>query len=153
MTAFIFNHPSDLLNTQGKTLGTSTWKTIEQERINIFADATNDHQWIHTDTEKAIHGPFGATIAHGFLILSFVSHLLEEIIDIQNISMMINYGCNKVRFINPVKVGAKIRGTGTIIAVKQNDDKTIQVVIQVTIEIEKETKPACVAEIVLRIFG
>ena len=133
----------------GEDLGQSDWLVIEQERINLFADATDDHQWIHVDVEKAKDGPFGAPIAHGYLTLSLVNHFLPSLITVPTASMGINYGCNKVRFPSPVPVGSKIRASGQIAEV---DDVAggVQVVVKVTVEVEGTPKPACIAETVSR---
>jgi acyl dehydratase len=133
----------------GKPLGPSAWLLIEQDRINLFADATDDHQWIHVDVERAKEGPFGAPIAHGYLTLSLVSHFLPQLLTVPNAKMGVNYGCNKVRFPAPVPVGSKIRASGEITEV---DDVAggVQVVVRVTIEIEGGSKPACVVESVSR---
>ena len=133
----------------GEDLGQSDWLVIEQERINLFADATDDHQWIHVDAEKAKDGPFGAPIAHGYLTLSLVNHFLPSLITVPTASMGINYGCNKVRFPSPVPVGSKIRASGQIAEV---DDVAggVQVVVKVTVEVEGTPKPACIAETVSR---
>lgn len=133
----------------GTELGPSDWLEITQERINLFADATDDHQWIHVDPERAAAGPFGTTIAHGFLTLSLVSHLMPQVIRVNGISMGINYGANKVRFPSPVPVGSRIRARGVLQSV---DDLPggLQVTILVTIEIEGREKPACVVESVSR---
>ena len=133
----------------GKTLGPSEWLRIEQDRINLFADATDDHQWIHVDVERAKQGPFGAPIAHGYLTLSLVSHFLPQLMVVPNAKMGVNYGCNKVRFPAPVPVGSKIRATGEIAGVEEIPGGA-QVVVRVTIEVEGGTKPACVVESVSR---
>src|SRR3972149_10654142 len=113
--ATVFNTPAELKAAVGKHLGSSDWLTITQERINQFADATGDHQWIHVDPERAKTGPFGACIAHGYLTLSLVNMFLPQIVDVRGIRMGVNYGCDKVRFPSPVKVGARIRGSGELI--------------------------------------
>jgi acyl dehydratase len=144
-----FSSVDELKAAVGKPLGQSEWLTIEQDRVNLFADATDDHQWIHVDVERAKQGPFGAPIAHGYLTLSLVSHFLPQLMLVTGAKMGVNYGCNKVRFPAPVPVGAKIRATGEIISV---DDVAggAQIVTRVTIEIEGGAKPACVAECVSR---
>jgi acyl dehydratase len=133
----------------GKTLGPSEWLQIEQDRINLFADATDDHQWIHVDVERARQGPFGAPIAHGYLTLSLVSHFLPQLMVVPNAKMGVNYGCNKVRFPAPVPVGSKIRASGEIASVEEIPGGA-QVVVRVTVEVEGGTKPACVVESVSR---
>jgi acyl dehydratase len=144
-----FDSVAELTAAIGKPLGPSEWLVIEQERINLFADATDDHQWIHVDVERAKQGPFGAPIAHGYLTLSLVSHFLPQLLVVPNAKMGVNYGCNKVRFPAPVPVGSKIRASGEIV---QADEIAggAQVVVRVTIEIDGVTKPACVVESVSR---
>jgi acyl dehydratase len=144
-----FSSVDELKAAIGKPLGQSEWLTIEQERVNLFADATDDHQWIHVDVERAKEGPFGAPIAHGYLTLSLVSHFLPQLMVVPAAKMGVNYGCNKVRFPAPVPVGSKIRAVGEITSV---DDVAggAQIVTRVTIEIEGGAKPACVAECVSR---
>jgi acyl dehydratase len=133
----------------GKTLGPSKWLTVEQQRINLFADATDDHQWIHVDVERAKQGPFGAPIAHGYLTLALVNHFLPQLVSVPNAKMGVNYGCNKVRFPAPVPAGARIRGVGEITQVDPIDGG-VQVVVRVTVEIENGGKPACIADTVSR---
>ncbi|HVU75128.1 MAG TPA: MaoC family dehydratase [Mycobacteriales bacterium] len=129
----------------GTHLGHSDWVVIDQERIDTFAEATGDHQWIHVDPEKAAEGPFGATIAHGYLTLSLTNMLLPQIVDVQGFSMGINYGTEKVRFPAPVLVGSRVRAGAELVAV---DDVAggVQTTMRVTVEIEEGTKPACVVE-------
>ncbi|KMS92278.1 MaoC family dehydratase [Prauserella rugosa] len=131
----------------GEHLGTSEWHTVTQEQVNLFADATFDHQWIHVDAERAADGPFGGTIAHGFLTLSLLPRLAKDIYRVDGLSMGINYGLNKVRFPQPVKVGARIRASAELAEVTPAKQGT-QAVVRWTIEIEDEAKPACVAEMV-----
>ena len=144
-----FQTAEEILAAVGKTLGTSDWLTIEQDRIDRFADATDDHQWIHTDPERAKNGPFGAPIAHGYLTLSLVNAFLPELISVPSASMGVNYGCNKVRFPAPVPVGSRIRGSGEIVEAARVEGG-VQVVVRVTVEIEGGGKPACVADTVSR---
>lgn len=148
----VFGSIDDILGLVGKPLGESEWITITQERVNLFADATDDHQWIHVDPVKAKAGPFGACIAHGYLSLSLVSRFLPEIATLQNLRMGVNYGTDKVRFPNAVKVGARIRGKGELIAAEKTKDGGVQATIRVTIEIEGETRPACVADTIARYY-
>ena len=133
----------------GRHLGYSDWLTMTQERIDGFADATEDHQWIHVDPERAAAGPFGAPIAHGYLTLSLVSHFLPQVVEVKGISMGINYGTNKVRFPAPVRVGARIRGGVEMVSV-EDVNGGVQATARVTVEIEGADKPACVAEIISR---
>lgn len=147
----IFKTPNELLDNIGKDLGTTEWLTIEQDRINGFADATGDHQWIHVDPEKAKDGPFGACIAHGYLTLSLVNYFLPELIDVQGISMGVNVGLDRVRFPSPVTVGSRIRGRGEVVQVEEMKGG-IQSVVRVTVEIEGAEKPACIADTISRYF-
>ncbi|MBE7187938.1 MAG: MaoC family dehydratase [Jatrophihabitans endophyticus] len=128
---------------------------MEQARIDTFADATEDHQWIHVDPQRAADGPFGTTIAHGFLTLSLVPYFANQLRDLENVAMGINYGLNKVRFPTPVPVGSRMRGRATLLSVERIDGgnaPAAQLVNQVSIEIENVAKPACVAEMVSRIY-
>ncbi|KAB2370611.1 MaoC family dehydratase [Actinomadura montaniterrae] len=137
----------------GQDLGHSAWLDITQERVNTFADATDDHQWIHTDPEKAKDGPFGAAIAHGYLTLSLVIPLFNDLLDIQGTKMSINYGLEKVRFPSPVRVGAKIRLAGKVAEVTDVPGGGVQMVCDFTVEIDGEAKPACVAQAVYRHYA
>lgn len=146
-----YNHPNDLLQAKDTELGVTEWLTITQERINLFADATDDHQWIHVDPEQAQAGPFGACIAHGYLTLSLVNYFLPQLIDVKNVSMGVNYGCDTVRFPNIVRAGSRVRGRGVIVdafAVKGG----IQNVVRVSVEVENEERPACVVDTISRYY-
>lgn len=147
----IFKHPRDLLQGVGKELGGSEWLLIDQQRINLFADATGDHQWIHVDPVKAKDGPFGACIAHGYLSLSLVNMFLPQIVEVQNLKMGVNYGCEKVRFPAPVPVNSKVRGRGELISVEEVKGG-FQAVIRVTVEIEGNDRPACVIDTISRYY-
>lgn len=147
----VFKHPNELLNAVGQNLGASEWLQIDQDRINLFADATGDHQWIHVDPVKAAEGPFGACIAHGYLTLSLVNLFLPQIVDVQGISMGVNVGCGKIRFPLPVKVGSRVRGVGELVEATE-EKGGVQAVIRVTVEIEGESKPACVVDTISRYF-
>ena len=147
----VFKHPADLLSAVGQHLGHSEWITIEQQRINQFADATDDHQWIHVDEEKAQAGPFGKTIAHGYLSLSLANKFLPEIMQVQSVKMGVNYGCDKVRFPAPVPVGSKVRGSGEMISAEEVKGG-FQVVVRMTIEIEGGDRPACVIDTISRFY-
>ncbi|GAA4491143.1 MaoC family dehydratase [Actinoallomurus oryzae] len=137
----------------GADLGRTDWLEITQERVNMFADATDDHQWIHTDPERAATGPFGATIAHGYLTLSLIIPLFTRLLAIEGISMSINYGLDKVRFPQPVKVGAKIRLHGTVESVDDVRGNGVEMRLAFTVEIEGSDKPACAARAVLRHYA
>lgn len=149
--ATVFTTPFALKGKVGEILGESEWLTIDQDRINLFAEATGDHQWIHVDPERAKDGPFGCCIAHGYLTLSLVNLFLPQIIDVQGISMGVNYGCEGIRFPNAVKVGAKVRGVGELVAVEEVKG-AIQSTVRVTVEIEGEDRPACVVNTISRYF-
>ena len=136
----------------GQELGESDWLEVDQDRIDRFADATGDHQWIHVDREKAASGPFGTTIAHGFLTLSLIPALTGGLLKIDGVRMGINYGLNKVRFPNPVRTGSRVKATVRNLSV-EDVQGGIQVVNEVTVSIDGEPKPACVAETVTRLYG
>jgi acyl dehydratase len=150
--ATIFSNAEEILGAVGQTLDSSGWVTIEQDRINLFADATDDHQWIHVDADKAATGPFGTTIAHGYLTLSLCSRFLPEIMLVKNMKMGVNVGVNKVRFTNAVKVGSRIRGKGELVEASQAKDGGVQMVVRITVEIEGEDRPACVADTISRFY-
>ncbi len=147
----IFDNPAALLPAVGQHLGYSDWLVIEQQRINQFAEATGDHQWIHVDEARAASGPFGKTIAHGYLTLSLANLFLPQIMQVDNISMGVNYGCEKVRFPAPVPVGSRVRGGGEIISAEEVKGG-VQVVVRMTIEIEGSDRPACVIDTISRFF-
>lgn len=145
----VFNDLGELVAAQGSELGPTDWMEITQERVNVFADATDDHQWIHVDPDKAASGPFGGTIAHGLLTLALVPHFSHQLYSVKGISLAVNYGYDKVRFINPVKVGARIRARAVLSAVKQLEGAA-QTTMTVTVEIEGADKPAAVVEQIIR---
>ena len=148
MTTVAFD---DLAGLAGTSLGSSEWLEVTQKRIDLFADATDDHQWIHVDPERARTGPFGAPIAHGFLTLSLVIPLWTALFDVSGVSTKVNYGVNKVRFPAPVPVGARIRLSGTVLSVTPVDGGA-QITADVVVEIEGGAKPACVAQPVFRFY-
>lgn len=150
--AVIFNTPRELLGKEGTKLDASDWLLIEQDRIDAFGQVTGDLQWIHVDPERAKDGPFGATIAHGYLTLSLVNLFLPQMIDVRGFSAGVNVGIDKLRFLNPVVVGSRIRGTGEIISVEEVKGSAIQSVVRVTVEIEGKEKPACVVDTISRYF-
>lgn len=137
---------------EGDVLGTSDWMVVEQERIDRFAEATGDHQWIHVDPERAKDGPFGATIAHGFLTLSLLPPLLNSLYRVDNVTMAVNYGLDKVRFMAPVRVQSKIRATAKVLTVTAMEG-AVQAVFETTFEIEGSEKPAAVVQSIVRYFG
>jgi acyl dehydratase len=151
MARVVFESPRDLKSAVGKHLGYSEWLTMEQDRVDKFADATGDHQWIHVDVERAKTGPFGATIAHGYLTLSLVSHFITQIMEVRGFELAVNYGTNKVRFPAPVKVGSRIRGGAEVVSVEESKGGILSIV-RVTVEIEGEDRPGCIAETVSLYF-
>jgi acyl dehydratase len=144
----VFNGIDELEKVVGEHLGHSDWHTVTQEKVDQFADATGDHQWIHVDTERARSGPFGGTIAHGYMTLSLVPMLNAQIYRVDGLSMGINYGCNKVRFPAPVPVGSRVRAGAELVELSSTPQGA-QAVIRTTIEIEDGEKPACVADTVV----
>ncbi len=147
-----FTSTDQLSDAVGEDLGTTEWLEITQDRVDAFADATGDHQWIHVDVERAKKGPFGGTIAHGYLTLSLIPQFTPELFSLETPGARLNYGVNKVRFPNPVKVGKRIRATAQIAEVSDVPAGT-QLVTRYTLEIEDESKPACVAETVVLLLG
>lgn len=151
MTARIFETPAALLGAVGELLGPSEWLTIEQDRVDLFARATDDHQWIHVDPERARDGPFGGTIAHGYLTMSLVNRFLPELLEVRGVSMGVNVGVDRLRFLNPVRTGARIRGLGEIVSAEEVKGG-VQCVVRVTVEIEGEDKPACIVDTISRFY-
>jgi len=135
----------------GTHLGYSDYRTVTQEQVNLFADATGDHQWIHVDPERAAAGPFGHTIAHGYLTLSLVPVLCSGLLTVQGVTMGINYGSNKVRFTSPVPVGSDVRAGATLASVEEVSGG-VQIAMDVTVEIKGSEKPACVAQVLSRLY-
>jgi acyl dehydratase len=147
----VFNGADELKAAVGEQLGSSDWVTVDQKQVDTFAEATGDHQWIHVDVEKAKAGPFGGTIAHGFLTLSLLPIFSWQVYKIENVKMGINYGLNKVRFTSPVPVNSRLRGSYELLEVTEVKD-ALQVITKVTVEIEGSERPACVAEWVSRVY-
>ncbi|OBJ21078.1 MaoC family dehydratase [Mycobacterium colombiense] len=145
-----FESVTELAAAAGETLGHSEWVTISQEDVNLFADATGDHQWIHVDPERAAAGPFGKTIAHGFMTLALLPRLQHQIYTVNGIKLAINYGLNKVRFPAPVPVGSQVRAQSSLVSVDDVGNGAVQATISTTVEIDGSAKPACVAESVVR---
>lgn len=150
--AHVFASPRDLLGREGTDLGASDWLTIDQDRIDGFAEVTGDHQWIHVDPVRAETGPFGTTIAHGYLTLSLVNMFLPEILDVRGFSAGVNVGSDRLRFLSPVPVGSRVRGRGEILKVEEVRDGAIQSTVRVAIEIEGNDKPACVVDTISRYY-
>jgi len=143
--------PRDLIGQEGTQLGATDWLLIDQTRVNGFAEVTGDHQWIHVDVERAKDGPFGGTIAHGYLTMSLVNLFLPDLIEVRGFSHAVNVGADRLRFLSPVKVGSRIRGTGEIVSAEEIKG-AIQSVVRVTVEIEGSDKPACVVDTISRYF-
>ncbi|MFC5694726.1 MaoC family dehydratase [Pseudomonas sp. GCM10022186] len=137
----------------GEVVGTSDWVAIDQNRIDTFAEATGDHQWIHVDPERAAKGPFGKPIAHGFLTLSLLPTFMTNAFEVCNVKMGVNYGLNKVRFVQPVPVDSRLRAHFKVQSWEPLEGNGAQVTYEMTVEIEGAAKPACVAETILRVFG
>ena len=155
--AVVFESPRDLLGKDGTKLDASPWVTVDQARIDAFADCTGDHQWIHVDPVRAKDGPFGATIAHGYLTLSLVNMFMPEIVEVRRFSAGVNVGMDRTRFLAPVLVGSRLRGTGELMSAEEVKGGAIQAVIRVTVEIEGPDgqladKPACVVDTINRYF-
>lgn len=143
-------HLAELPALVGHEVAVSDWTTITQEQVNLFAQATGDHQWIHVDVEKAKAGPFGGPIAHGFLTLSLIPQFLQTSIEIRNSRMGVNYGLNKVRFTAPVPVGSRLRGRLKLLSCEPIDNNGLQMTWLVTVEREGSDKPVCIAESLTR---
>ncbi|MFC5697227.1 MaoC family dehydratase [Pseudomonas sp. GCM10022186] len=149
--AMIFETPAALLERVGEQLGHSDWISVEQSRIDQFAEATGDHQWIHVDPVRAASGPFGACIAHGYLTLALVNLFLPQIVEVRGISMGVNYGCDKVRFPNVVRAGSRVRGSAQLVAAEEVKGG-VQATIRVSVEIEGEERPGCVVDTISRYY-
>jgi len=147
----IFHSAEELRAAAGREAGPTDWITVEQSRVDEFADATDDHQWIHVEPARAASGPFGTTIAHGYLTLSLVNFFLPDLVRVAGAKMGVNYGTNKVRFPAAVKVGARIRGRAQVLEATDVPGG-VQIVVRVTIEIEGGERPACVADTISRFF-
>jgi acyl dehydratase len=142
----------DLTPLIGTHLGYSEYHTVTQEQVNLFADATDDHQWIHVDPERAKTGPFGQTIAHGYLTLSLIPVLLGSVMKVGGVAMGVNYGTNKVRFTSPVPVGSQIRAGATLASVEPVAGG-VQVALDVIVEVKDAAKPSCVAQVLFRYYS
>ena len=136
----------------GRDLGATDWMLLTQARIDIFADATGDHQWIHVDPERAKTGPFGACVAHGYLTLALANLFLPELVRYRRLKMGVNYGCDKVRFPAPVKVGARLRGRGQVVAAEPVKGDGVQLTVRISVEIEGTDKPGCVVDTISRLY-
>lgn len=149
--ARIYDTPRALIGQEGEPLGPTDWLEIDQARVDGFAAVTGDHQWIHVDVERAKQGPFGGTIAHGYLTMSLVNAFLPDLIEVRGFAHAVNVGLDRLRFLAPVKVGSRIRAVGEIVGVEEVKGG-VQSVVRVTIEIECGDKPACVVDTISRYF-
>jgi acyl dehydratase len=148
----VYESPAALIGAEGTALGPSGWLLVDQARVDGFAEVTGDHQWIHVDVERAREGPFGGTIAHGYLTLSLVNLFLPQLIEVRGFAHAVNVGADRLRFLSPVRVGSRIRGTGEIVSVEEIKG-AVQAVVRVTVEIEGADKPACVVDTISRYFA
>jgi acyl dehydratase len=146
----IFETLADLQALTGQPLGHSDWITVDQARVNAFAEATEDRQWIHVDPERAQSGPFGGPIAHGFLTLSLIPYFFETGFSVRETRMVVNYGLNKVRFTRPVPVGSRLRGAFRLLAMEDVAGGAVQLTVEVAVEAEGSAKPVCVAQSLAR---
>lgn len=148
----VFTTPAELLQRVGEPLGHSAWLTLDQARVDLFAEATGDHQWIHVDPQSAAKGPFGACIAHGYLTLALVNLFLPQLLEVRGISMGVNYGCDRVRFPNVVRVGSRVRGRAELVAAEEVKGG-VQATVRVSVEIEGEERPGCVVDTISRYYA
>lgn len=148
----VFASTAGVLGAVGRDLGTTDWLLVTQQRIDTFADATGDHQWIHVDPARAKAGPFGACVAHGYLTLALANLFLPQLVRYERLKMGVNYGCDKVRFPAPVRVGSRIRGHGLVVAAEAVKGDGVQVTLRITVQIEGADKPGCVVDTISRLF-
>ena len=148
----IFRSTAELEKAVGRELGPTDWFLVDQSRVDGFADVTEDHQWIHVDPERGAAGPFGATVAHGFLTVSLIPFFVNRLRRVEGARMGVNYGLNRVRFPAPVRVGSRIRARTTMTELERIDETTVQMVLRTVIEVEGGSKPACVADLVSRYY-
>jgi acyl dehydratase len=144
----VLEQPADLLGLVGQSLGTTEWITVTQQQVDLFADATGDRQWIHTDAERAAKGPFKGTIAHGYLTLSLTPAVIAQVLEIRELTAALNYGLNKVRFPAPVRVGSQVRAAVTVASAQQKTSG-VESVFKLTYEIDGQARPACVADVIV----
>lgn len=148
----VFESVDDLRTAVGTTIGHSDWHTVDQAQVDAFAEATGDRQWIHVDRERAAQGPFGTTIAHGYLVLSLLPILISQVYDVRGKRMGLNYGLNKVRFPAPVPTGSRIRVGVELVSVEDASDGGVQIALTATVRREGGEKPCCVAETLVRLY-
>lgn len=151
MSRLVAETPAALFGREGESFGPTDWLAIDQARVDRFAEATGDHQWIHVDPARAAEGPFGGTIAHGYLTMSLVNFFLPDLVEVRGVAMGVNVGADRLRFLNPVRVGKRVRGTAEVIAVEEIKG-AVQSTVRVTVEIEGEAKPACVIDTISRYY-
>jgi acyl dehydratase len=147
-----FRSADEILDAVGETLGTSPWLSVDQKRIDGFADVTDDHQWLHVDPERAAAGPFGTTIAHGYLTLSLLPAMVTQNYGFEGARMNVNYGLNRVRYTSPVPVDSSIRTTSVLTDAVRTDDGAVQVTFRHTVERDGSERPVCVADALSRIY-
>jgi len=152
MTAAVFHSPQEYQDAVGRSFGPTEWLTIDQHRVDQFAEATGDHQWIHVDAARAAAGPFGGTIAHGFLSLSLVNYFLPQLVRAEGLKHGVNYGCDRVRFPAALRTGARLRGRAEIVAAEDLGAGAVQVKMRITLEAEGVAKPVCVADTLSRLY-
>ena len=152
MTATVFRSAREYQEAVGHTFGPTDWLTVDQHRIDLFAEATGDDQWIHVDAARAATGPFGGTIAHGYLSLALVNYFLPQLVRAEGLRHGLNYGCDRVRFPAALRSGTRVRGLAEIVAAEQQPDGAVQVKIRVTLEAEGGGKPVCVADTLSRLY-
>ncbi|GGA63394.1 MaoC family dehydratase [Nitratireductor aestuarii] len=148
----VFSSPQDVIDNIGKKLGPTEWLEIDQDRIDMFAKATGDFQWIHVDPEKAKDGPFGRTIAHGYLTMSLINMFLPDMFEAQGAKMGVNYGSDRTRFPAPVPVGSRVRGVAELVNGEIIGDGAVQTTVRVSIEVEGSSKPGCVSDVIGRYY-
>ena len=148
----IFETPEAMLGLTDEPLGVSDWVDIDQDRIDGFARVTGDDQWIHVDPERARTGPFGATIAHGYLTVSLANLFLPQIIEVRGFSMGVNVGVDNIRFLSPVRVGSRLRGSGVLLLAEEAKAGSVQATVRITIEIAGEARPACILDPISRYY-
>jgi acyl dehydratase len=151
MNRLVAETPAALFGREGESFGPTDWLEIDQARVDRFAEATGDHQWIHVDPVRAAEGPFGGTIAHGYLTMSLVNFFLPDLVEVRGVAMGVNVGADRLRFLNPVRVGKRVRGTAEVVAVEEIKG-AVQSTVRVTVEIEGEAKPACIIDTISRYY-
>ena len=147
-----FNSVASVLAAVGQDLGRTDYSTIDQQHIDTFAEATGDDQWIHVDPVKAKDGPFGATVAHGYLTMSLANFFLPQLVHYQQLKMGVNYGTDKVRFPSPVKVNSRVAGRGEVLSAEEIKGGGVQVVVRISVEVEGQDKPGCVVDTISRLY-